>query len=329
MPTALKNMQATLDTLKKYEQYRARPYKPVKTEKYLTIGFGHYGSDVKPGMNWSLKKANEVLEDDVNIRLVEIQRELKGFSKYSEELQINVVQGWFRGDLSKSKATKDLLNAGDFAGAAVEFLDHKEYRNAVANKKSGIQPRMEAISDAMLAEGGVPKDIHTYMGEVGLSTGAKLKEFNSRQAQVSAAYAPQGAAPGQTPGLGLPARPITSTPPGQAQGVAPGQVDPADVRTAKGRQLTPSEFATLNAGSNEPDEPLPTTAEQGAAPTAEQDATPTAEQGAALRLLPRLPPRLLPPLPLRLPPRLRTRRSHQVHLAHSRLACKTHSPLAR
>ena len=33
--------------IKKYEGCRLHAYKPVPTEKYYTIGYGHYGADVK------------------------------------------------------------------------------------------------------------------------------------------------------------------------------------------------------------------------------------------------------------------------------------------
>ena len=54
----------------------------------------------------------------------------------------------------------------------------------------------------------------------------------------------------------------------------------SDLNTPKSRSPTPSELATQSSGSNEPDEPLPTTAGQSAVPTAGQSAVPTAEQVA-------------------------------------------------
>lgn len=50
----------------RHEGFRARPYKAHSSERYYTIGFGHYGPDVKPGMTWSLRKARRVLRDDLN-----------------------------------------------------------------------------------------------------------------------------------------------------------------------------------------------------------------------------------------------------------------------
>ena len=37
-----------LNLIKSFEGCRLKAYKPVKTEKYYTIGYGHYGADVAP-----------------------------------------------------------------------------------------------------------------------------------------------------------------------------------------------------------------------------------------------------------------------------------------
>ena len=38
-----------LNIIRKYEGCRLTAYKAVSTEKYYTIGYGHYGADVKKG----------------------------------------------------------------------------------------------------------------------------------------------------------------------------------------------------------------------------------------------------------------------------------------
>ena len=37
-----------LNLIKSFEGCRLKAYKPIKTEKYYTIGYGHYGADVAP-----------------------------------------------------------------------------------------------------------------------------------------------------------------------------------------------------------------------------------------------------------------------------------------
>jgi GH24 family phage-related lysozyme (muramidase) len=48
-----------------FEGLRLEAYKPVKSEEHWTIGYGHYGPDVKPGMKITKARALELLRQDV------------------------------------------------------------------------------------------------------------------------------------------------------------------------------------------------------------------------------------------------------------------------
>lgn len=50
----------------RHEGFRARPYKAHSSETHWTIGYGHYGPDVRPDMVWSERKARRVLRRDLN-----------------------------------------------------------------------------------------------------------------------------------------------------------------------------------------------------------------------------------------------------------------------
>lgn len=52
--------------IKKYEGCRLKAYKPVPTEKYYTIGYGHYGADVAPDMVISEEYAEALLRLDLD-----------------------------------------------------------------------------------------------------------------------------------------------------------------------------------------------------------------------------------------------------------------------
>lgn len=54
-----------LNLIKSFEGCRLKAYKAVKTEKYYTIGYGHYGSDVTEGMTITQTKAEQLLLNDV------------------------------------------------------------------------------------------------------------------------------------------------------------------------------------------------------------------------------------------------------------------------
>lgn len=53
-----------LNLIKSFEGCKLTAYKCVPTEKYYTIGYGHYGSLVKAGMTITLKRAEELLLQD-------------------------------------------------------------------------------------------------------------------------------------------------------------------------------------------------------------------------------------------------------------------------
>jgi GH24 family phage-related lysozyme (muramidase) len=57
--------QAGLQLIKNFEGCRLTAYKPVPWEKYWTIGWGHYGADVKQGQTITQAQADKMLIDDM------------------------------------------------------------------------------------------------------------------------------------------------------------------------------------------------------------------------------------------------------------------------
>ncbi|WP_342417193.1 glycoside hydrolase family protein [Paenibacillus sp. FSL R10-2782] len=62
---ARKISEAGLHLIKNSEGCRLKAYKPVTTETYWTIGWGHYGPDVKQGMTITQAEADAMLVDDL------------------------------------------------------------------------------------------------------------------------------------------------------------------------------------------------------------------------------------------------------------------------
>ena len=54
-----------LELIKKFESCKLTSYKVDKAEKYYTIGYGHYGADVKKDMKITKKRAEELLKNDI------------------------------------------------------------------------------------------------------------------------------------------------------------------------------------------------------------------------------------------------------------------------
>ena len=51
--------------IKKFEGLKLEAYKAVTTEKFYTIGWGHYGADVSAGMTITKKEADALLKKDL------------------------------------------------------------------------------------------------------------------------------------------------------------------------------------------------------------------------------------------------------------------------
>ncbi len=61
----MKISQTGLNLIKSFEGCRLVAYKAVSTEKYYTIGYGHYGADVTKGMRITQSKADALLASDL------------------------------------------------------------------------------------------------------------------------------------------------------------------------------------------------------------------------------------------------------------------------
>lgn len=122
--------------IQNYEGLRTTAYKPLKTERGWTIGYGHHGPDVKPGTVCTEQWAYEQLLRDLR------QVEHRLISALNAD-EIEVTQGQFDAlcsllfnlsggilSLVKFKLWAK-LKAGDAEGAAHEFLD--------INKAGGVE----------------------------------------------------------------------------------------------------------------------------------------------------------------------------------------------
>lgn len=61
----MKTSQTGINLIKKYEGCRLQAYKPIPTEQFWTIGYGHYGPDVKPGQMITQAEAEVLLGIDL------------------------------------------------------------------------------------------------------------------------------------------------------------------------------------------------------------------------------------------------------------------------
>lgn len=63
----MKASNILIEKIKVFEGFSAKPYKADKSEKYLTIGYGHYGKDVKLNMTITKEAAEALLRKDLQV----------------------------------------------------------------------------------------------------------------------------------------------------------------------------------------------------------------------------------------------------------------------
>ena len=80
----MKSSDLLIRKIKEFEGLSLKAYKPVKTERYYTIGYGHYGSDVKANQVITEKQAENQKKKD-----------LEKFEAYVNKLDVCVKQFQF------------------------------------------------------------------------------------------------------------------------------------------------------------------------------------------------------------------------------------------
>lgn len=162
----MENISVYKKFIKEKEGKNLTAYKPkpnakkgeVDYEEFFTIGYGHYGADVKEGQTITETKAEELLTEDVTERLTAIRKNIKGFDLLPENVRVDLFASWYRGGLSGSPKTIELINKGDYEAASKEFLDNDEYRKTTLD---GIKDRMETTSKAIQSLGIKPQSKFT------------------------------------------------------------------------------------------------------------------------------------------------------------------------
>lgn len=71
-----------LNLIKSFEGCKLTAYKCLPTERYYTIGYGHYGSDVKDGMKITEEQAEELLVQDC-------QKAIKNVNSFMSKYNFN------------------------------------------------------------------------------------------------------------------------------------------------------------------------------------------------------------------------------------------------
>ncbi len=118
-----------LSLIKSFEGVRLTAYKAVQTEKYWTIGYGHYGPDVKQNMKITQAQADAYLKSDVARFEKAVNENVKvPLNQNQFDALVSFTYNCGEGALQRSTLL-ELLNQGKYEAAANQF--------DVWNKSSG------------------------------------------------------------------------------------------------------------------------------------------------------------------------------------------------
>lgn len=98
----------------------------------------------------------KLFQRDVQTKIDKARDLITDFDTFPQYVKNAIVDGLYRGDLGPK--TRGFINAGNFAAAAKEYLNHNDYRKSVAKNKAGephgVKGRMERNRDAFLKYSG-------------------------------------------------------------------------------------------------------------------------------------------------------------------------------
>lgn len=142
------------DYIKRNEGIKNTLYKDSKG--YWTIGIGHLVTPEEyktfKGKVLSDKEILELFQKDLNKKMSLVRSHFgSAFDNYSQDLQIAILDGYFRGDLAGSPRTRKLLLGNNFKAAAKEYLNNNEYKAALSSG-SGVAKRMQRNAAIIAAE---------------------------------------------------------------------------------------------------------------------------------------------------------------------------------
>lgn len=115
----MKASDILINKLKEFEGFSAKPYKADKSEKYLTIGYGHYGADVKVTMTVTKDSAEKLLRKDLvtyenyinKLRVAETQGQFDALVDFCYNLGCNALGSSNLLKRIKAKASEKLIRA--------------------------------------------------------------------------------------------------------------------------------------------------------------------------------------------------------------------------
>jgi GH24 family phage-related lysozyme (muramidase) len=187
--------QVGVNLIKSFEGLKLEAYKPVPTEHYWTIGYGHYGSDVREHEKITSSQAEELLKQDLKVYAYSVNQNV---SHSINQNQFDALVSFCYNVGKEALRTSTLLkklNAGDVVGASNEFEKWvhgggKVLPGLVTRRKAEKALFMKPVNEPIyytVKKGDTVSEIAQEKG----TTVAKLKSLNPLVKDISLIYVGQ------------------------------------------------------------------------------------------------------------------------------------------
>ena len=145
----MKTSQRGIDLIKQFEGFRAQAYKCLITEKYYTIGYGHYGPDVRFGQVITQREAEEMLKRD-------IERFEANVNKYYYTYEFNQSEFDALVSFAYNIGSIDQLTANGTRSKEVIAEKMLLYVNSGGHRIEGLVRRRKMEHDLFLSDSAAP-----------------------------------------------------------------------------------------------------------------------------------------------------------------------------
>ncbi|MGM9782180.1 MAG: lysozyme [Paludibacteraceae bacterium] len=130
--------------IKQFEGCRLTAYKPVPTEQYYTIGYGHYGADVQAGQTITQAEAETLLRNDLQRFEACINAEGLTISQNQFDALVSLCYNIGEGNLRASTLLRKVKANPNDASIADEFL---RWNKSGGITLAGLTRRRQAEAD--------------------------------------------------------------------------------------------------------------------------------------------------------------------------------------
>lgn len=109
----MKTSKSGIKLIKQFEGLRLYAYKPVATEKFYTIGYGHYGPDVSRETHITEAQAEELLKNDLTKFEKAVTDLNRNWTQYQFDALVSFAANCGTGNLKKLVSGRDILQIAD------------------------------------------------------------------------------------------------------------------------------------------------------------------------------------------------------------------------